>query len=350
MKTIDGSRGEGGGQILRTATSLSSVLNVPVKVINIRKNRKNPGLRPQHLSGLLALKKITDAHVEGDSLDSQTVVFKPKTLRPVSMTVNIGTAGSVTLILQSILLPLLFAPEPSKVKIIGGTDVEMAPTVDYVKHVFLRFVKQVGGNVHLHIQKRGFYPAGGGSVLLEVKPLTKPLQPVYLTELHNPDVYGKIVVAGLPKDIVLREKKVITEKLQKEGIDIAVEEEHIPRYQVLSLGNSVTLWDESNYVGGDAVGKKGVPAEVVAKTAVNKLIRPYKYNAPVDEFMGDQIIPYLALAEGTSVYRTSRLTMHTLTNLYVVKELTGMSYKIDGSLDGPATITIEGIGYEPHPS
>ena len=348
MIEIDGSIGEGGGQILRTSLALSAVLGAPIKIYNVRKNRAKPGLRPQHLLGLQLMEKISNGKSEGARIDSMTVSFFPGNLRGISLTANIGTAGATTLVVQTIILPLLFAPEPSKVKIIGGTDVDMAPTFDYMKNVFLRFVRDVGGDVNASLLRRGFYPAGGGAILLEVKPLRKPLKSVRITEFpHDFTVRGNSVSGGLPRDVAERQARSAKKTLERRDIVASISIEHRSRSEVLSPGSSITLWLEEAYVGSSALGSKGIPAEVVGKRAANYLIREIDTLAPIDRHMGDQIVPFLALAKGTSEYYTSELTKHTLTNLLLVERIAGVKYEVEGGLGKPSIIRIHGIGLEP---
>ncbi len=348
MKEIDGSLGEGGGQVLRTALALSAVTGTPVKVFNIRKKRAKPGLRPQHLLGLQLLERITGGKSEGARLDSMMVSFFPGRLRGITLTANVGTAGSVTLVLQTILLPLLFAPEPSRVKIIGGTDVEMAPTVDYTRNVLFRFLKDIGAEVSMTVLRRGFYPAGGGAILVDVKPLKKPLRSVRLVERDDDfSIFGNSVVGGLPEEIARRQAKSAEKTLSRRGLEAKIDIEHRSRSEVLSPGSSITLWTDNYYIGASAIGSKGMPAEVVGKRAANYLIREIESLAPVDRHMGDQVIPFLALADGTSEYFTSELTLHAYTNLLVVRELLGVEYEIEGGVGKPSIIRIRGLGLEP---
>ncbi len=348
MIEIDGSMGEGGGQVLRTALALSSVTGKPVKLVNVRKKRAKPGLRPQHLLGLQLVEKITGGKSEGARLDSLTVEFYPGKLRGITLTANVGTAGAATLVVQTILLPLLFAPEPSRVKIIGGTDVEMAPTFDYMKNVFLRFVRDVGGEVNATLLRRGFYPAGGGAILLEVKPLASPLRTVRLLERPTDiTVRGNSVVGGLPKEIADRQARSAIRTLQKSGLEAEVSVEYRSRSEVLSPGTSITLWVEETYIGSSSLGAKGVPAEVVGKRAANHLLRELDSLAPLDRHMGDQVIPFLALADGTSEFYTSQLTLHAYTNLLLVEKILGVEYEVEGGLGKPSIVRIRGIGLSP---
>ena len=348
MIEIDGTLGEGGGQVLRTALSLSAVLGKPVKIYNIRKKRARPGLRPQHLVGLQLVEKISNGKSEGARIDSMSVQFFPGSLRGISLTANVGTAGAVTLVVQTVLLPLLFAPEPSRIKIIGGTDTDMAPTFDYMNALLLRFVREIGGDVKATLLRRGFYPAGGGAILLEVKPLKRPLSTIrFLQRSKDLTISGVSVVGGLPKDIARRQADSARRTLEKHGLEADIKVEYRSRSEVLSPGTSITLWTEEDYIGASSLGTKGVPAEVVGKRAANYLLRELDSLAPVDRHMGDQMIPFLALADGTSEYFTSQLTLHAYTNLLLIEKIAGASFEIEGAVGKPSIVRIQGIGLEP---
>ncbi len=341
---IDGSVGEGGGQVLRTSLALAAVRGVPLRIFNIRKRRARPGLRPQHLLGVQLIEKITQGEVKGAKIDSTEIHFIPRGLRSVELTANVGTAGAVTLVVQTVLPPLLFAPGPSRLKIIGGTDVDMAPTVDYTKNVLLPTLKKMGADVSLKVIRRGFYPAGGGVILLEVRPLKRPLRPLALTQPPREVGVRGISVAGGLSGVAQRQAKAAEKTLIKKGLEVNIDIEERSRSEVLSPGSSITLWTEEAPIGASSLGAPGVPGEVVGKRAANHLLRYLSY--PLDPHMGDQLIPFLALAEGTSVIKTF-LTMHAYTNLLLVEKILGVKYTLEGGVERPSTITIEGIGLEP---
>lgn len=341
---IDGSLGEGGGQVLRTSLALAAVRGIPLKIFNIRKKRAKPGLRHQHLLGVQLVEKITDGEVKGARVDSTEIEFVPRGLRGVELTANVGTAGAVTLVIQTILLPLLFAPEPSRVKIIGGTDVDMAPTADYIRNVFLPTIRKMGADVTLKIIKRGFYPAGGGIVLLEVKPLKKPLRALSFTRPPKEISVTGISVAGGLSGVAQRQAKAAERMLSKKDIPVSIEIEERLRAEVLSPGSSITLWVDDNPIGASALGAPGVPAEVVGKRAANHILRYLNY--PLDPHMGDQLIPFLALAEDTSVIKTF-LTMHAYTNLLLVEKILGIEFDVEGGVDRLSVIKIKGLGLDP---
>lgn len=312
MIEIDGSFGEGGGQIIRTALALSSVFQVPVKIKNIRAKRSNPGLRPQHMWVVKSLKELTDAEVTGDYIGSQELYFCPRTLRYRDMNIHIGTAGSITLVFQSLLIPLLLTDKPLRICVTGGTDVKFAPTIDYFKHVFLKCLNQeIGANVKVMILRRGFYPKGGGEVIVEIEP--PRLKKFILTEFQEVrHIKGISVVQGLPEHVLKRQTESAMKVLVKYGYEYRIEKQFI---KTGPPGTSITLWAENNYIGSQNIGEKGVPVEKIGRDSANELVKEIEKSTPVDRYLGDQLVPYLMFVRGK--YRTSEITEHTKTNIYV---------------------------------
>ncbi len=318
---IDGSFGEGGGQILRTALALSALTGVPVRIYNIRKRRPRPGLQPQHLAVVRALETITEAKVKGAYLDSLELYFEPRTIKGGFYSVNIGTAGSVTLLAQAVLPVLLFAKEPTKLKIVGGTDVAMAPPADYFSNVFLRALSELGIRVRLTVQRRGYYPKGGGVVLLDVHPVEHSIKPMYLTEQQPFVVFGISHSGALPPDVASRQAEGAKKTLEEHGFEVGeIELDVRSRSEVLCPGSGIVLWSDSILIGSSALGRKGVRAEIVGKTAANLFVREVETGAPIDSHLGDQIVLYLALADGKSKIRVAQLTNHLLTNIWVLEQ------------------------------
>jgi len=212
---IDGSFGEGGGQILRTAVALSCVTGKAVRIKKIRANRPKPGLAAQHLKGIEAAKIISGAEVEGLRLGSTEVIFRPGIVRGGEYRIDIGTAGSVTLIFQTILLPLLFAERESRVTVTGGTDVAWAPPVDYFKNVTLKALREMNAECQLQVLRRGYYPKGGGAVRLEVKP--SEMRGVIFERLDE-IVKGVSHCQNLPEHVAVRQANSAREFLEERGI------------------------------------------------------------------------------------------------------------------------------------
>ncbi len=348
---IDGSMGEGGGQILRYSLALSAVLLKPVHIYNIRVKRSNPGLRPQHLTGVKALASITGAELRGASVGSLEVWFKPRYRRGGYYRFDIGTAGSVTLVIQAILPALLFADRDSVVEITGGTDVSWSPPVDYMRYVFLPMLKRFGVDAELEVRRRGHYPRGGGHVVLRVRRLMGHLEPI--------DVIGRGEIMGvrgrshcvrLPSHVAIRQaraaEKIIVEKL---GIRPEIEIEYYERGRDphLGPGSGIVLYAlcRNSVLGADSLGARGKPAEKVGEEAAHKLLEELEPGMGLDSHMGDMVIPYISLADGVSCVGVSRLTLHTLTAIMVTRRfLPELDFRVDGVEGGPARICVRGVG------
>lgn len=342
---IDGSYGEGGGQILRTTLAFSALLGKPVRITNIRARRPRPGLQPQHLACVQALQRITSARVRGAALDSTELEFVPGEIRGGTYTINIGTAGSITLLLQCLIPPLLFAKEPSTLRIIGGTDVEHAPTYDYFAHVFVPWVERLGVSLSVRLKRRGYYPRGGGEVVVDVRPVQK-LYPLRLTDFADTFVVEGISHAGaLPEHVAERQMKAAEKRLRGAGYDVSIDVVTYSRSEVLCPGSGITLWTDIMPIGASSLGAKGVVAEVVGKRAANYLIHQLDARRPVDMHMADQLIPYIALADGESIIRATEATMHLVTNLWVVERMLGVEADVQREEGRSIIVKLKGIGF-----
>jgi len=348
---IDGSMGEGGGQILRYSLALSAVLLKPVHIYNIRAKRSNPGLRPQHLTGVKALAEITKAEVKGASVGSKEIWFYPKIRRGGHYRFNIGTAGSTTLVIQAILPALLYADRDSVVEIIGGTDVPWSPPVDYIKNVFLPLLNRIGIEAYIEVKRRGHYPRGGGHVVLKVKKLSSKIKPINVVERGRIlEIRGHSHCVKLPSHIAIRQAKSAESILVRElGIKPKTTLEYYApnKDPHLGPGSGIVLWAicEKSILGSDALGAKGKPAERVGEEAATKLIEELNTGMAFDRHMGDMLIPYASLAEGESLFGVSKLTLHTLTALMVTKIfLPELKYEIIGREGEPAKIRVKGVG------
>jgi len=329
MIKIDGSYGEGGGQILRTAIALSCVTQKPVEVYNIRANRPKPGLAMQHLKGIEAAKLITNADVEGLKLGSTKVVFKPRSLKGGSFRIDIGTAGSVTLILQTILLPSLYAEKPSTFEIRGGTDVKWSPSVDYVRFVTFKALKDLNANVELDLIARGYYPEGGGKVIVRVEP--SKLLGKEFDVLKCDVIEGISHCQNLPNHVAERQKRSAMEVLESKGYKVDV---NVEVRKGVSTGSGITLW--CGYKGSVALGEKGKRAEIVGKECAEELIKELESDSIFDRHLADQIMPFSAVARGKTIYTTTEVTKHQISNAYVINKFFD-NVRIDGKV-----IEIEG--------
>lgn len=315
MIRIDGSYGEGGGQILRTAISLSCLTGEAVEVYNIRANRPKPGLAAQHLKGIEAAKLISHAEVEGLKIGSTRVIFRPGTLRGGEFRIDIGTAGSVTLILQTVLLPSLAAEKETFFHITGGTDVNWSPPIDYVRNVTFRALREMGVQVGVDLVARGYYPKGGGRVTVRISP--SKLRGVEYQRIDE-RIGGVSHCSNLPAHITRRQAESAANFLKAHGYEVEIKTEIRKDF---STGSGITLW--SGYKGGSALGEKGKRAETVGEEAARMLVNELRTKAAFDSHLADQIMPFAAVAKGVTEYSTSRITMHQRSNVYVIQEFLG---------------------------
>ncbi len=334
MVKIDGSSGEGGGQILRTALALSCVLGRPMEIVNIRKTRSKPGLQPQHLTAVKAAAAISHARVEGAELFSTALHFSPGPVRGGDYFFDVsetrGSAGSSSLVLQTILLPLLLAERPSAVTVVGGTHVPWSPTFHYLKQAFLPMLARLGATIKLGIEQWGWYPVGGGRVALRVVP-TRELLPVILVERGMlKRVSGASAVSNLPRDIAVRQRNQAISALSSRGIDGNIEIVSAP-----SPGKGALLFlfaeFENCAAGFDALGAIGKRAETVADEACRGLFEYLDNPGALDPHLADQLVPYLALAQGPSEFTTSLITQHLLTNIKVVQQFVEVAIQVQGN-------------------
>jgi RNA 3'-terminal phosphate cyclase (ATP) len=351
MIEVDGSFGEGGGQVLRTAVALAAVLSKGIHVFNIRAGRAEPGIRPQHMTGVKAANELCSGDLEGLEVGSTEFVFKPGKLRAGAFKFDVGTAGSVTLVLQTLMPILAFAPGGVQLEITGGTDVKWSPPVDYLRLVTLPILRKIGYLGDLEIVRRGHYPKGGGMVRFSTQgPST--LQP--LTNSHSGSVskiYGISHATALPSHVAERQataaRKCLEDaKLPSPSIDLEVMDDR----RQLGPGSGIVLSAETqngNILGSDALGERGRPAEEVGLTAGKILVEEVESGAMLDRHMGDMIIPYLVLAEGASEVSVSRVTQHILTNVKVAQWLTGTRLELEGEIDQPGKLRVHGIGLVP---
>ncbi len=350
---IDGSMGEGGGQILRTSVALAAVLGVRLRVYNIRAKRKNPGLQRQHMTAIKAVAALSNARVEGLRLGSTSIVFEPRGLRGGRFRFDIGTAGSVTLVLQAVLPVAAFAPEPVEIEIRGGTDVPWSPPVDYVRFVLRPLLEKFGYHFELEVRRRGHYPKGGGIVVFRVPEPPRRLEPVELVERGRVlAIAGLSHCVRLPRHVAERQaraaERLLREKFRDIPIHIDLEYYEPGRDPHLGPGSGIVVYAETerSVLGGDALGAKGKRAEVVGEEAARKLIEDLETGMALDRHASDMLIPFAALASGTSRLGGAKLTLHAYTNLLVVEKLTGVEYSLEGEMEKPFRLTLKGVGLQ----
>lgn len=351
MRTIDGSYGEGGGQIVRTALSLAVLANEPVSITHIRANRKKPGLAPQHLTNLFALAAICDAEVDGAALGSTRMVFQPRR-RPqpgrytfdVAAAAGRGSAGSVTLILQTLLLPLAMAGGESALLLHGGTHVPWSPSADYIDAVYLPTLARCGVHGQVQTKRCGFYPHGGGLMAARIQPVTR-LRPLTLTERGAlVRLSCTVTLCRLRPDIGPRMLNQAARILESHGIRIArAENTDLP-----GGGPGASFWLSAEYehgvAGFSALGAKGKPAEAVARDACTAFMKFHRGQAPVDCHLADQLLLPLALAQGESCLQVAAITRHLLTNAHVIERLLPARIEISGREGEPGEVTVYGSG------
>lgn len=315
--TIDGSFGEGGGQVLRTSLGLALVSGQPFRIEHIRANRKKPGLQRQHLTAVKAAAEIGQATVEGAEFGSRALAFTPGQVRPGEYRFDIGTAGSVTLVLQTVLPALMTAPGPSTLILEGGTHNPMAPPVDFLQRAFLPLVRRMGPHVAIELDRYGFYPAGGGRVVVRIEPRGS-LEGLELVERGRvTDREVRAVVARLPEHIARREADTARRKLGWEAKCATIEE-----VESAGPGNFVTVTIGCAHATEvfTGFGQIGVPAERVAAGPAKEAKRWLEAGVPVGEHLADQLLVPMALA-GRGRFRTLPPTEHTRTNIAMVMRL-----------------------------
>ena len=317
---IDGSYGEGGGQVLRTALALSAILQRPMRVCRIRAGRKNPGLQPQHLMAVKALARITDARTEGVRIGSESIAFIPGKINSGEYRFDVGTAGSVTLLLQALLPPLCLAQGSSRLTLVGGTHVSWSPPYHYLSEVLFPTLKLMGVSVEARIEKWGWYPGGGGIVHVDIRP--SPLLKTFslLDRGSLKKICGLSATSHLARHVGERQRDYAVRRIGKE---LKIDAEITVLLDVPADGPGSFLFLEAHservVAGFSSLGERGKPAEEVAKDAVDSLKDYLELKGCLDPYLADQIALFTALAKGRSSFSTTRMTEHLLTNLWVIQ-------------------------------
>lgn len=329
MITIDGSFGEGGGQIMRTSVAMAAITETPVKIINIRKNRPKPGLSAQHLTAIRAMTELTGADTTGDEIRSTELTFTPGEIRGGTYRMDIGTAGSISLLLQCMIPVALHAPDTVALDITGGTDVRWSPPIDHLRHVLLPALALMGCDVNIGVMRRGYYPRGGGRVRAVIEP--SGISGADFCRKTPDVVHGCSHSSRLPEHVAKRQRSAAIARLHDRGYDGKIDT-HITTIShgrgTASTGSGITLW--CGYVGGSALGERGKPAEVVGSDAADNIIRELGSKAAVDIYLADQLIPYMAMAKSGS-FTTRELSLHAKTNIGVSEQFTDARFDIKPS-------------------
>lgn len=331
MLEIDGALGEGGGQILRTSLALSMCLSKPFKIVNIRATRKKPGLRPQHLAAVNAAAEISHASVEGAERGSQQLIFHPHGIFPGHYDLSIGTAGSTTLVLQTVLPALMLADSPSSLNLEGGTHNPLAPPFDFLEQAFLPLINRMGPTVTTILERPGFFPKGGGRFRASIQP-TARLKPLSLLERGKIlQQRAEILLAHLPEHIAERERSVIAEGLHIADDCLTIRLDH----SAFGPGNVVTVIVKSENITEvfTGFGERGVPAEVVASKVVKAVKHYLSAGIAVGPYLADQLLLPIALtAEGS--FLTSKPSLHTLTNISIIEQFMGTHFTLHEASPG----------------
>ncbi|MFQ5833566.1 MAG: RNA 3'-terminal phosphate cyclase [Candidatus Thorarchaeota archaeon] len=350
MIEINGSRGEGGGQILRTSIALSALTMRPVRVRDIRAKRPKPGLKKQHMTGIDVVAQLVNAKVKGLEIGSTQIEFIPRERRGGQFSSDIGTAGSISLVLQAALPTASLAPDPIRLTLTGGTDVAWSPPIDYMRAVFAHTLQKMGPRVELATRKRGHFPRGGGKVSCSVNPVEKvrPLELVQFDDLK--EVRGVSHCVRLPSHVAERQADTAVSVLQENGIEQAVIERESYRKNEdrhLGAGSGIVIWAESNKgarLGADSLGERGKPAEDVGSECAHQLLAELSTGFAVDSHLCDMLVPYLALADGLSTIGITKVTSHLQTNLWAAQRVLDVEVSLEGELEGPGRLTIKGAG------
>ncbi len=318
MLELDGSFGEGGGQILRTCLSMSLLTGRSFQLSNIRAGRAKPGLQPQHLTSVRAAATIGQAQTRGASRGSSSLAFEPGEVQAGSYRFDVGTAGATGLVLHTVYLPLaLRGGQPSELTIIGGTHVPASPCYHFLETTWRRYMERCGIRVSLRMNRPGFYPRGGGEIQAFVQPCAKPIS-LHLRSTKPTEARGFSAVAGLDAGIARRQARRAASRLQQYGLKCGFREEQWPGGPGSVL--AVELDTDPVPTLFFALGERGKPAERVADDAVEQAVAYLDSDeAAVDAHSADQLVLPLAWAEGASEFRVAQITKHLTTNIFVIR-------------------------------
>lgn len=332
---INGAFGEGGGQIIRSAITLSCITKQPIHIENIRKNRKVPGLKPQHLTAIKILKKISDSEVIGDEIGSTELKFIPGQIKSSKLFENVGTAGSISLILQVLIPIVAISQKKLNLTIRGGTDVQWSPTMDYTQHVLKEAYSRMGIKFSFELKKRGYYPKGNGEIDLELFP--SDVKAISLSKRKTNQAKIVCTFSKISIEKIESEVKRIKEKLTNENFVVEVK---IKEQDALDSGASLLVYsiDENSVIGIDALFDKNVQSFDI------DLDEFVENQLAVDENLADMLVVPASLAEGKTTFQVRKITKHLETNLFVTSKITGCKYGV-GKLPNGFEVIIEGISY-----
>ena len=331
---IDGSFGEGGGQIIRTAITLSCITKKPIQIKNIRKNRKTPGLRPQHLTGIKILGNICNAKMKGLEVGATEIEFIPDEMEDKILSEDIGTAGSISLILSVLIPAVSFCKKNLELSIRGGTDVAWSPTAEYTKRVLNDAYSRMGINYSMEIKKRGYYPKGGGVVDVKISPCRK-LKPIILDKRDTRQAELFCSFSKIPKEDITSNVQKIISNLEEDGFEIR---SSIINEDAMDKGSSVLIMskDSKSIIGIDSLYERKIQS---FRPEIHKEFTNSQMS--VDEHLSDMLVVPASLTSDTSIFKVSKISSHLETNLYVTSKLTGCKYGV-GKIDGGYELRIQG--------
>ncbi|XHH07732.1 MAG: RNA 3'-terminal phosphate cyclase [Candidatus Bathyarchaeia archaeon] len=332
MFEIDGSQKSGSGTILRLSVALSAITQQPMHICNIRQSRPQPGLKRQHLEAVLTAAKLCNAKVEGAKLASKELWFTPNTIEGGNVEAEIETAGSIPMLLMAVLPICTFAKNAVKLNVNkGGTDTTHAPAINYLRFVLLPTLRKMGVDAEITVHKYGYYPKGMGEVIMTVKPA--PVKPIQLDSFGKLKTVNGVSVCTFLSDrqVAERQAKAAQETLNQNGYQSQIQIVN-DQSNPCQKGSSIALWaetDTSVLVGADALGELRKSSEAVGKEAAEKLVTELKAKPTVDVFLADMLIPYMALAEGKSVFYTRCLSEHIEANIWLMETMLNTRFSIE---------------------
>jgi RNA 3'-terminal phosphate cyclase (ATP) len=326
---LDGAYGEGGGQLVRTAVALSAVTGRPVAIRNVRARRDKPGLAAQHVAAVRAVAALAGAGIDGAEIRSRAIVFSPRALAGGSFRFDVGTAGSLTLLLQALLPVMIASGKTCDATVIGGTDVRMAPPLDYFREVLLALVSRMGARVRLEVRRRGYYPRGGGEILVSVEPSS--LRPPALdapSALQS--VSGLAHVANLPGRIAARMRASALARLASiPGVTPDIECRVLGPEEAIGQGGAIVAWARAGgaVLGAGRVAQRGVRAEALGDAAGEELAADLAAGAGVDTHAADQLLVYFALAGGGAL-TTRSVSLHARTCMWLIEQFLPLRFEV----------------------
>lgn len=345
MIKIDGSQGEGGGQMLRSALTLSILTQQPFNITAIRARRSQPGLKAQHLAAVKAAAAVSRAEVNGAQLGSQELTFNPGAVRSGRYKFEVGTAGAATLVLQTISLPLSFATSASTVQITGGTHVPWSPCFHYLDMQWIPFLRRAGYDIQAHLELAGFYPQGGGRIMARIRPAGAGRALTLLERGEILRVYGVSGVSNLDLSIADRQRRRALLALANLGLSGPSPGPRIQTEKMPSPGKGTVLLVVAEFSGGQAcffgLGARGKPAEQVAQEATDELADFLKTPGAIDLYLADQLLLPLAFVPGTSTLQTSCITPHLVTNAAIIRAFEAAEVNIEGDLHASGRVHIQ---------